>query len=222
MGCVRAIPSQTVRVLVSQASGCPSTARCACASSTSVTWTTTTTSTWVRSCVSRAHLRCFNVSLVCICTASLQTAVRVVQEGINRYEGTIARLLCDDKGTRSAAQRALSLIPPLHRAVRVWCSCGFRFKLAFGMPTLSHEDDSTRAVLACIQVCRRSLSLAGLALHMVVASFSKIVCRFRRTCERWACRRPSVSSIRYHEPQSAPQPQLAPSTHASNTPPLLP
>ncbi len=43
----------------------------------------------------------------------LQAAVCAVQEAIFAYEGTVARLLADDKGTR--------------------------FKIAFGMPSNAHE-----------------------------------------------------------------------------------
>ena len=63
----------------------------------------------------------------------LQAAVCIVQESIFNFEGTIARLLADDKGTR--------------------------FKIAFGMPTNSHEDDGERVVLAAIDIQRK---LAGL------------------------------------------------------------
>jgi len=44
---------------------------------------------------------------------ALQNAVRAVQAVVLQYEGTIARLIYDDKGTR--------------------------FKIAFGMPSASHE-----------------------------------------------------------------------------------
>jgi hypothetical protein len=47
--------------------------------------------------------------IVCVSIAY----VRIIQEAVVRQEGTIARLLADDKGTR--------------------------FKIAFGMPTLAHE-----------------------------------------------------------------------------------
>ena len=57
--------------------------------------------------------------------ATAHEAVRVVQERVQRFDGVITRLICDDKGTR--------------------------FLIAFGLPGHANEDDETRAVLACLQ-----------------------------------------------------------------------
>jgi class 3 adenylate cyclase len=59
----------------------------------------------------------------------LQKAVDVVQASISMYEGTIARLLADDKGTR--------------------------FKICFGLPGQVHENDATRIILAAIELEER-------------------------------------------------------------------
>jgi class 3 adenylate cyclase len=56
----------------------------------------------------------------------LQRCVCAVQESVFKFEGTVARLLCDDKGTR--------------------------FKIAFGMPSQSHEDDAVRVVMCALEV----------------------------------------------------------------------
>jgi hypothetical protein len=50
--------------------------------------------------------------------------VCIIQEAVLRQEGTIARLLADDKGTR--------------------------FKIAFGMPTLAHEGNHQRHPMCSI------------------------------------------------------------------------
>lgn len=52
-------------------------------------------------------------------------------QAVFHYEGTVARLLADDKGTR--------------------------FKIAFGMPTLVHDDDGVRVVRAALRI-RENLS----------------------------------------------------------------
>jgi class 3 adenylate cyclase len=59
----------------------------------------------------------------------LQAAVCAVQETVLKYDGTVARLLCDDKGTR--------------------------FKIAFGMPSMFHEDDAVRVILAGLEIQKR-------------------------------------------------------------------
>ncbi len=50
----------------------------------------------------------------------------IVQERMQRFDGTITRLICDDKGTR--------------------------FLIAFGLPGHANEDDESRAVVSCLQV----------------------------------------------------------------------
>ncbi|KAL1515656.1 hypothetical protein AB1Y20_002274 [Prymnesium parvum] len=55
-------------------------------------------------------------------------AVRAVQEQVARFDGTITRLICDDKGTR--------------------------FLIAFGLPGHANEDDEGRAVLSSLEVLR--------------------------------------------------------------------
>ena len=50
----------------------------------------------------------------------------IVQERMQHFDGTITRLICDDKGTR--------------------------FLIAFGLPSHAHEDDESRAVVSCLQV----------------------------------------------------------------------
>ena len=59
----------------------------------------------------------------------LQSCVCAVQESIFSFEGMIARLLADDKGTR--------------------------FKIAFGMPANTHEDDGERVILAALDIQKR-------------------------------------------------------------------
>jgi class 3 adenylate cyclase len=56
----------------------------------------------------------------------LQDAVETVQAGITFYEGTVARLLADDKGTR--------------------------FKIVFGLPGQVHDNDAARVVLAAVDL----------------------------------------------------------------------
>jgi class 3 adenylate cyclase len=56
----------------------------------------------------------------------LQTCVCVVQAVVRKYNGYLARLLADDKGTR--------------------------FKICFGMPHMVHEDDSVRCVKAGLEI----------------------------------------------------------------------
>jgi hypothetical protein len=56
----------------------------------------------------------------------LEAAVTTVQSIITTYEGSVARLLADDKGTR--------------------------FKIAFGMPSMTHEDDAVRVVVAGLEI----------------------------------------------------------------------
>lgn len=56
--------------------------------------------------------------------ARLQTAVTVLQEDVERYEGTVYQLLTDDKGTTLVA--------------------------AFGLPPRAHEDDAARGTLAAL------------------------------------------------------------------------
>ena len=53
-------------------------------------------------------------------------ATRATQRAIQRYQGTITRLITDDKGTR--------------------------FLIAFGLPGHAHEDDEARAVQASLEV----------------------------------------------------------------------
>ena len=53
-------------------------------------------------------------------------AVRAVQQEVARFDGTITRLICDDKGTR--------------------------FLIAFGLPGHANEDDESRAVLSSLEV----------------------------------------------------------------------
>jgi len=60
---------------------------------------------------------------------ALQNAVRAVQAVVLQYEGTIARLIYDDKGTR--------------------------FKIAFGMPSASHEGQCV--VLRVRSGCQNSV-----------------------------------------------------------------
>ena len=58
-------------------------------------------------------------------------AVQAVQRSMQRYDGTITRLICDDKGSR--------------------------FLIAFGLPGHANEDDEQRAVLSSLE-CVNSLS----------------------------------------------------------------
>jgi len=53
-------------------------------------------------------------------------AVHAVQKSIARFDGTITRLICDDKGTR--------------------------FLIAFGLPGHANEDDESRAILSSLEV----------------------------------------------------------------------
>ena len=53
-------------------------------------------------------------------------ATQIVQQHVQKHDGTITRLICDDKGTR--------------------------FLIAFGLPGHANEDDESRAVLACLRI----------------------------------------------------------------------
>lgn len=53
-------------------------------------------------------------------------ATRATQHAVQRYDGTITRLITDDKGTR--------------------------FLIAFGLPGHQHEDDEQRAVNSAVEV----------------------------------------------------------------------
>ena len=57
---------------------------------------------------------------------TMQKVTLAVQSSVFHHNGTIARLLADDKGTR--------------------------FKIAFGMPSQSHEDDGIRVVRAGLEI----------------------------------------------------------------------
>jgi class 3 adenylate cyclase len=59
----------------------------------------------------------------------LQKSVVEIQLSVNKYEGTIARLIADDKGTR--------------------------FKIIFGLPRQVHEDNSARVVLTALEIQKR-------------------------------------------------------------------
>lgn len=79
----------------------------------------------------------------------LQGCVCAVQESIFQYEGMVARLLADDKGTR--------------------------FKIAFGMPANTHEDDPERVVLAAMDIQRRLAQLATPTSASVLILLIKIL-----------------------------------------------
>lgn len=70
----------------------------------------------------------------------LHAVIQLIQVVVAQNRGYVARLLCDDKGTR--------------------------LKLVFGMPTQSHSDDSVRAVRACIAMHEAVLQ-ADLGKHFI-------------------------------------------------------
>ena len=65
----------------------------------------------------------------------IRAAVACVQNEVQKYDGTVMRIIHDDKGTR--------------------------LLIAFGLPSQSHEDDSTRTILACLAM---QPTLRGLGL----------------------------------------------------------
>lgn len=78
----------------------------------------------------------------------LQTAVCAIQECVLRYDGMIARLLTDDKGTR--------------------------FKIVFGMPSQVHVDDGARAVLTVLEISKK-LKSQGMRMYAGL-SFGSVFC----------------------------------------------
>src|SRR5690554_3167475 len=69
--------------------------------------------------------------------------MRNVQEAVYAYEGSINKFLMDDKGSTLIA--------------------------CFGLPPVSHEDDSTRAVLSAIRVCEKLFDL-GLTVSVGITT----------------------------------------------------
>jgi class 3 adenylate cyclase len=65
----------------------------------------------------------------------VRQAVACVQEHVQKYDGTVMRIIHDDKGTR--------------------------LLIAFGLPSQSHEDDETRTVLSSLEM---QMVLRGLGL----------------------------------------------------------
>lgn len=73
----------------------------------------------------------------------LQESVCIVQQLVFLYEGFIARLIADDKGTR--------------------------FKIVFGMPSQVHEDDSARVIITALEIEKR-LKLAKMRCYIGIAN----------------------------------------------------
>ena len=109
---------------------------------------TSTSTTWLAEyrTVTVAFAKLVGVDYSDPCALSrIQLAVQVIQAVISEHMGSIARLLCDDKGTR--------------------------FKIVFGMPSQSHSDDTVRAVRACSVMSNIiAQSATGLRLAIGVAT----------------------------------------------------
>ena len=80
----------------------------------------------------------------------LQSCVCAVQESIFSFEGMIARLLADDKGTR--------------------------FKICFGMPANTHENDGERVVLAALDIQKRLSELSTPASASIGIACGTVFC----------------------------------------------
>ena len=91
----------------------------------------------------------------------IHQVVRAVQMAIHKFDGTITRLICDDKGVR--------------------------FLIAFGLPGHLHEDDERRAVLASLDVVAALSRIPGYGADPAAGNNATVGCAIGVTTGRVFC-----------------------------------
>jgi len=91
----------------------------------------------------------------------IHQVVRAVQMAIHKLDGTITRLICDDKGVR--------------------------FLIAFGLPGHLHEDDERRAVLASLDVVAALSKIPGYGADPAAGNNATVGCAIGVTTGRVFC-----------------------------------